>query len=526
MPRTRPRHRVGLALALATLACGCQANTQVDADRESYAALDARRTHVPEVVGSLDVIRADAAARPARAVKELKVDLGQALCLATKASRDYLSRREDAYLVALRYTGERHVFDTTYAAGGSADLVQDGTSGTAAATPFGSATKAFESGGSLVLKLAGDFLKSFSGDPLETARHVLSADLLLPLARGSGRDVAREALTQAERDVLYALREFARFQQEFAVDVATDYLRTLQLRDTWDNENQSFESLQRLLERVTEFGKAGRVAEFDVDRTRQDLLSAEDRRGRAAQAYESSLDSMKLTLGLPTETKLELDRGVLESMAKEGPAAAPYDVATATASSRDRRLDLANARDRHDDAIRKVWVAQRALEADVGLRLGGDVTTPERSPYDLRGATATGRAGVDVDLPLDRIAERNALRTARIVADRTRREAEGLEDEVVRQVRSAGRTLDRAKESYALQKEGVRIAGRRRENTYLHLQRGDATTRDVLDAESSEIQAKNLLTAAVVEYAIALLEFQRDAGTLRPDELVAGARCP
>src|SRR5205085_974129 len=98
--------------------------------------------------------------------------------------------------------------------------------------------------------------------------------------------------TQAERDVLYALRDFARFQQEFAVEVATTYLRTLQQRDTLENEAQSYASLERLLERVTEFGKAGRAADFDVDRTRQDLLSAEDRRVRAQQQYEAALDAM------------------------------------------------------------------------------------------------------------------------------------------------------------------------------------------------------------------------------------------
>jgi outer membrane protein TolC len=518
----RPRLALaGLALALGA----CQANAQVDADREAYRILDARRASVPEVAGSLDVAAAEAAAAGARVPKTLRLDLHDALCLATRASREYRGRREDAYLAALAYTGARHAFDTTYALGQSTDVVQDGTGGTVSASPSATASKAFETGGSLVLKIATDFLRSFSGDPIETARTVLSADLLVPLGRGSGRDVAREALTQAERDVLYALRDFARYQQEFAVRVASSYLRTLQGRDTLENERASYESLARLYERVTEFGKAGRVADFDVDRAKQDLLSAEDRRVRAAQSYDAALDSLKLELGVPTETVLELDHSVLDDMAKAGPAAAPFDVEAGTTAARTRRLDLANARDRVDDAVRKVWVAQRAMGPDVDLRVGGDVATPGKRPLDLRDARASGRLGLDVDLPFDRVEERNALRTARITADRARRDAEGLEDEVVREVRDAARTLDQARKSYDIQREGVRIAARRKESADLHLQRGDATTRDVLEAEDSQILAKNALTAALVDYAIALLELQRDAGTLRPDAVAGGAIC-
>jgi outer membrane protein TolC len=516
-----------LLLAWVPLALSaCRAPTQQAADAEAYGALAARRPCVPEALGSLDVEAAECAARLARRGGDVTLDLAGALALAARASREYRAKREDAVLAALALSDARHAFRANPAAGLTSDLETDGTT-TGESHPYASVTKAFETGGSLVLKLAQDFLKAFTGDPLSTARTILSADLTLPLGRGAGPLVAREPLTQAERDVLYSLRDFARYQQEFYVRVVTGYFRALQQGDVVENERRTEASIERLFDRAKEFGPegAGRIADFEVDRARQDLLRARDRRVRAEEAREAALDRLKLDLGLPPDTRLVLDADVVRRLVETGPDAALPSVEQEVATGRARRLDLKNARDRSDDAVRRVAVAEDALKADVTLRLGGDVSTPERSPLALRRATTTGRAGLDVDLPADRILERNALRAARIDADRARRDAEGIEDQVVADVRQAARTLEQAKSSYAIQAEGVRVAERRVESANLFFERSRATTRDVLEAEDSRVQAKNALTAAAVDYAVAKMELERDAGTLRPDAIAFSGSC-
>ena len=81
-------------------------------------------------------------------------------------------------------------------------------------------------------------------------------------------------------------------------------------------------------------------------------------------------------------------------------------------------------------------------------------------------------------------------------------------------VSEAASNVEQARQSYALQEEGVRLATRRVESASFFLQAGRAETRDVLEAESALIEAKNALTAALVDYVAALLALRRDTGEL------------
>jgi hypothetical protein len=94
------------------------------------------------------------------------------------------------------------------------------------------------------------------------------------------------------------------------------------------------------------------------------------------------------------------------------------------------------------------------------------------------------------------------------------------------EIRQAWRTLAAARKSYELQQEGLRLATRRVDSADLNLQAGKATTRDLLEAEQARVEARNALTAALVAFAVARLELERDAGILRPDETAAGRSAP
>ena len=99
---------------------------------------------------------------------------------------------------------------------------------------------------------------------------------------------------------------------------------------------------------------------------------------------------------------------------------------------------------------------------------------------------------------------------------------EADEDEITAAVLQAQRSLEAARKSYDIQVEGVRLATRRVESADLNLQAGNATTRDVLEAENARIEAKNALTRALVDYATARLEFLRDVGILRSEDVTGG----
>lgn len=516
-PKIGPCRRTGARAACAALLAlgGCKSATQhlVDVERGADAALHARRGAVPEVAGSLDVRAADRAAGPARALHAVTLDLDEALRLAAAASYEHREARERAYVAALDLVAQRQRFRTQGALGAAGALARDPDGTTIEGGADGALSRAFETGGSVVVRLATTFLKVLSSSPTEASASLLSADLLLPLVRGAG-SVARESLTQAERDVLYALRAFARAQQRLVVTVATDYYAVLARRDVLDNENRTYESLVLVHERAKAFGAEGRMPDFEVDQASQDVLRAQDRRQQAEQALEASLDRFKRTLGLPVSTKVTLEATALETLREAGLSVEEPALEDALATGLARRLELATARDRADDARRRLAVAADALGAGLALRAEGAVDSPGRRPFDVRGARPRGSVGVELDLPIERTAEAAAHRAAELDVERARRDVERAEDDVTAEVRQALRALAQARRSFDIQREGVRLAERRVESAKLNLQYGKATIRDVLDAENSLVQARNALTSALVDHTVARLELERDTGGL------------
>src|SRR5262249_44035159 len=83
--------------------------------------------------------------------------------------------------------------------------------------------KLFSSGGQLLMGFANEvafnFLSKNSSQP--TVISALPISFVQPLLRGGGRAVVLEPLTQQERNLLYAVRSFALFRQQFFVVTLT-----------------------------------------------------------------------------------------------------------------------------------------------------------------------------------------------------------------------------------------------------------------------------------------------------------------
>jgi hypothetical protein len=154
-----------------------------------------------------------------------------------KCSREYQTQKEQLYLAALTLTGARYEFspiflaDSTAQVGGSPSGSQQGTVGSQIGV-----SQLLKTGGRLTMALGNDLVRYFTGKPDFVARdsaiNTLSVDLTQPLLRGFGaNDPTVEALTQAERNVIYAVRSFSLYQQQFAVDTVTAYFNLLTQKD-------------------------------------------------------------------------------------------------------------------------------------------------------------------------------------------------------------------------------------------------------------------------------------------------------
>ena len=156
--------------------------------------------------------------------------LNGAVELAYIHNRDYQTVLEDVYLRALQLAFERFRFDIrflgvtgqppgvdvntlTRPSGGANDVNVDANFGVSRLLP---------AGGQWAVELVNNTLTIFGTGAQSGTASTISFSLVQPLLRGAGRKVNLEALTQAERNLLYAVRDLARFRKQFFVDTVTD----------------------------------------------------------------------------------------------------------------------------------------------------------------------------------------------------------------------------------------------------------------------------------------------------------------
>jgi outer membrane protein TolC len=448
------------------------------------------------------------------------ITLAQAAAMATAHNRDYQRQKEELYLMALDLTLERHqfaiqwfgTFDSKYTRGDADETLEH-----QAGLGF---NQMLADGAQISASIAYDWLRYLTGDPRASIGSVLSATVTQPLLRGAGRRIAQENLTQAERNVLYQIRTFNRYRQEFVVSIVGDYYRVLQRRDAVTNAENNYKRRVESRQRLEMEADAGRTNRFEVDQAKQRELDAMNNYVQAQQMYQQGLDYFKIRLALPTDAKVELDQNELKALEKVGVGQPNYTVDTAVETALLERLDLATSMDRIDDALRKVMVAADGLGADLNLTGGMNVgSTPPTDYGRLQFHHGTYELGFEASLPLDRKQERNVYREALITLEQQQRQYDNDEDTVKLEVRQAYRDLQQAAESYDIQRNSLNLAQTRVDSTTLLLAAGRLTTRDLLEAQDALLLAQNNLTAALVDHAIAKLSFFRDIGILqvRPD---------
>jgi len=454
----------------------------------------------------------------------VRLTMADALRVAVRGSRDHQSQKETVYLAGLTLTFSRYLFQPHPFATGKVDFNSTGSTGERQKTWDGQAevgvSQQLADGAVIAGNLGLTALKFISPKLGDTVDSTLNFSLSQPLWRGAGRQIVQENLVQAERNALYAVRTFAKFEQDFAVGIASQYLQVLQQRDVVMNGWVNYQSLKEGRERAEWLAKAERLPEFQVDQARQDELRAYNRWIVERTDYVNALDAFKISLGIPMETEIALEPRELDRLAALGLQQSDVRLEDATAKALKTRLDLANTRDGLEDAGRKVLVAEDGLKGDVDLVASAAYKSLDTSPQSARLTLRRGdySIGLDLDLPIDRLKERNALRQTQITREQTARTLSLLEDNITLAVRRSFRQLEQARESYEIQKRAVTLAERRVESTQLLLQAGRATQRDVLDSQSALLEAKNALMQALVAHSIAGLDFQRDIGTLVVDE--------
>jgi outer membrane protein TolC len=448
------------------------------------------------------------------------LSLPQAVAIATAQNRDYQTQKEALYLTALDLTLARHQFARQWFGTIDSSYTRDAADESVGSSIGAGFNQLLACGAQISTSIAIDWARFLTGDPRTSLGSVLSSTVVLPLLRGSGREVVQENLTQAERNALYQIRSFNRYRKTFVVSIVNEYYSVLQLREGVNNAKNNYDMQVESKQRLDMYAEAGRVDRFDVDEAEQSMLRAENSWVTAQQRYEQALDEFKIMLSLPTDADIGLDPNELEALKEAGISEPNYTPEVAIETALARRLDLANSADMIDDAERKVMVAADNLGVELNLTGSASVGSTESTKFTrLQFHNGTYGLGLEADLPFDRKAERNAYREALIAFTQQQRTYQNDIDQVKLEVRNAYRRLREQAEAYRIQKSSLELAQKRVESNEMLLDAGRITVRLLLDSQNALLEAQNNYTSALVNHTVTKLNFFSDTGVLqvRPD---------
>jgi outer membrane protein TolC len=249
----------------------------------------------------------------------LTLDAERAFELALLHSREYQTQLEQLYLSALALTLNRFEFQTrwflrnatgyTSAAGGTPNE----TSTFDTTTNFGF-ERSFAAGGQLVVDFANSFVLEYLGNGRTGVSSTFVVNFVQPLLRNAGRKVRLEQLTQAERDVLYAARDFYRFRKQFWAGVTTldgGYLSLLLQVQTIRNAESNRVGQEQNLRLHEELFRGGKKSIVEVDQAFQGFLQAQLNVSTTEANLQTALDQFKFRLGLPPRIPARLDDAAL-----------------------------------------------------------------------------------------------------------------------------------------------------------------------------------------------------------------------
>ncbi|MCP4589594.1 MAG: TolC family protein, partial [bacterium] len=434
-------------------------------------------------------------------------------------ARDYQTAKEDLYLQALALTLERHLWtpqltgsiSSQYANYGQVrdfDHAMDAVSTLAAA-------QRLPLGGELTAQVINSWVRDIGRHTTvgETGQVVLAADI--PLLRGAGR-VAYESRYQAERELVYAVRDFERFRRAFLVQVAGVYFDLLSARARIESAKANQGSFREDMDRTAALAGKGWALVVDSDRARVSHLQAQNRVILEQGSYNDALDRFKILLGMPITTLMDVageeNLDLPELAVAEGPA---IDVALRY------RLDLLNDLDAIDDARRGAMIAKNNMLPDLDFTgsVAVDTDPNRKNSTSYNTERSTWRAGLELEIPLDRVEERNAHRSSLISLRRSERLFDESADTVRLDVRQARRQLYTTRRTMEIQHESIAVNETRRELARSKFEEeGTVPYNDVVDAENDWREAVNDFADAQANYRLAILELLRDTGTLRVDD--------
>ena len=251
-----------------------------------------------------------------------KLSLEDIIELALLNSREYQAQKETLYRTALRLSLQRFDYDLKFSTGGNriatnySHARDGGITVNRLRVPSGyQVDKMLATGGTVLLRFANNLVLTFNGSSGFATD--IGSDIVLDIEQTLLQiDVQFEPLTQAERDVVYAARDFARDRKTLYTNLTRRYYTLIRSYRQIEIFSQNYLTLARAFEQAEAEYRAHQEPRFQIDQVEQRMLSGRSSLIGACNNLEQSLDDLKIQIGLPTEIPIDIDLTELEQLTR------------------------------------------------------------------------------------------------------------------------------------------------------------------------------------------------------------------
>jgi outer membrane protein TolC len=256
-----------------------------------------------------------------------------------------------------------------------------------------------------------------------------------------------------------------------------------------------------------------RSPQRDVFRAEKIYRDAQNNVLESEQSYRTTLDRFKIRLGLPLSVEFDVGDDIPEVVDPK----INQDAAIHAALS--NRLDLLTQRERLEDTRRGVRIARHSLLPDLDVNASYGVSALATSlseivPLDNSRATF----GLNLEIPFDRKAERNAYRSSLIGLSQAQRGLRQSEDDIIVTIRSLVRGLRLQRQAIENDEANIETEKKNIRKANIDFQAGLASNRDLTDAIQNLASVEISILRKYADYEIARLRLFEALGVLFVDK--------
>lgn len=311
----------------------------------------------------------------------------------------------------------------------------------------------------------------------------------------------------------YALLQTKQTKEEVIHAVSRQYYQILSSMEEIKLQQRTVKILQQLIQASEGQYNNGLLRKVDLDRINVNLINTQSKLTQAQNDADRNINQLKVTLGIPLTTNLVLDTLALDEQMLPTTSQSAFAVDTRT------ELQLL------DTQIKLSTLQRNAIRAENYPKLSAFFNYSHNIMSDEFGAIFTnespaitygmGSLGLRLQVPIfsgfsrtSRVAQSN-LKIQQLTKQR---QAKALELDAANQ--NAHIQMNNTLTMLQAQQENVKLAEDVYRANRANYNLGLSSLTDLLDSQTSFLEAKNIYTKSMLNYKLAELELMRSNGTL------------